>query len=186
MTPARLRTVSRVVVREGGSDRADWSKRGLCLDEDPELFFPIGNTGPALQQIEEAKAVCRRCPVEAVCLERALERREPHGVWGGLDQMERANLLRSHARKTKREAAATFQGSRLDDIVLLLADGVAPENIAQRLHSSLPTLARSARRAGARDIANQFERADRVVNPDAYHLRDRRGTAAKKQKAASA
>ena len=41
----------------------DWRHRAACRDEDPELFFPIGNTGPALLQIEEAKAVCRRCPV---------------------------------------------------------------------------------------------------------------------------
>ena len=37
----------------------DWRHRAACLDEDPELFFPIGNTGPALLQIEEAKQVCR-------------------------------------------------------------------------------------------------------------------------------
>ena len=45
----------------------DWRHRAACLDEDPELFFPIGNTGPALQQIEDAKAVCRRCPVVDTC-----------------------------------------------------------------------------------------------------------------------
>ena len=37
----------------------DWRHKAACLDEDPELFFPIGNTGPALLQIEEAKQVCR-------------------------------------------------------------------------------------------------------------------------------
>ena len=41
----------------------DWRHKAACLDEDPELFFPIGNTGPALLQIEEAKQVCRRCTV---------------------------------------------------------------------------------------------------------------------------
>ena len=46
----------------------DWRHRSACLDEDPELFFPIGNTGPAILQIEEAKVVCRRCDVREQCL----------------------------------------------------------------------------------------------------------------------
>jgi len=40
-----------------------WRDRAACLDVDPELFFPLGNSDPALRQIEEAKAVCRRCAV---------------------------------------------------------------------------------------------------------------------------
>ena len=50
----------------------DWRHRALCRDEDPELFFPIGTTGPALVQIEQAKGVCRRCPVIESCLDWAL------------------------------------------------------------------------------------------------------------------
>lgn len=60
----------------------DWRHRAACLDEDPELFFPIGNTGPALLQIEEAKAVCRRCDVvalsDSVTQQRATFRPTPH------------------------------------------------------------------------------------------------------------
>ena len=45
-----------------------WRDCVACLNEDPELFFAVGNTGPALDQIEQAKSVCRRCgslrPVE--------------------------------------------------------------------------------------------------------------------------
>ena len=50
----------------------DWRHEAACRDEDPELFFPIGNTGPALAQIEEAKKVCHRCPVKEACLAWAL------------------------------------------------------------------------------------------------------------------
>ena len=51
----------------------DWRHRAICRDEDPELFFPVGNSGPALLQIAEAKAVCQRCPVTSECLSWALE-----------------------------------------------------------------------------------------------------------------
>ncbi|MFI0515829.1 WhiB family transcriptional regulator [Streptomyces sp. WSLK1-5] len=73
--------------------------RAACVDEDPELFFPIGDTGPALLQIEEAKAVCRRCPLIESCLESALERGEAAGVWGGLSEKERRSLKRREARR---------------------------------------------------------------------------------------
>jgi WhiB family transcriptional regulator, redox-sensing transcriptional regulator len=76
----------------------DWRDRSACLDEDPELFFPIGNTGPAILQIEEAKAVCRRCEVREQCLAWALEAGQDHGVWGGLSEDERRALKRRNAR----------------------------------------------------------------------------------------
>ena len=82
----------------------DWRHRAECLDEDPELFFPIGNTGPALMQIEEAKQVCRRCDVREQCLAWALEAGQDHGVWGGLSEDERRALKRRNARARVRAA----------------------------------------------------------------------------------
>jgi WhiB family redox-sensing transcriptional regulator len=75
-----------------------WRDRAACLNEDPELFFPIGNTGPALIQIEEAKAVCRRCEVIGDCLSWAIESGKEDGVWGGLSADERRALKRRIAR----------------------------------------------------------------------------------------
>ncbi|MEW2515802.1 WhiB family transcriptional regulator [Streptomyces sp. NPDC046870] len=73
--------------------------RAACADEDPELFFPIGDSGPALLQEEEAKAVCRRCPLIESCLQGALDRGESAGVWGGLSEKERRSLKRRAARR---------------------------------------------------------------------------------------
>ena len=78
--------------------RMDWRHEAACRDVDPELFFPIGNTGPALVQIEEAKAVCRRCSVVDECLRWALETGQDAGVWGGLSEDERRALKRRNAR----------------------------------------------------------------------------------------
>ena len=82
----------------------DWRHRAICRDEDPELFFPIGNTGPAMLQIEQAKAVCRRCPVIQECLTWALESGQDAGVWGGLSEDERRALKRRNARARARMA----------------------------------------------------------------------------------
>jgi WhiB family redox-sensing transcriptional regulator len=82
----------------------DWRHRAACRDEVPELFFPIGNTGPALLQIEEARAVCRRCEVVDSCLAWALESGQDAGVWGGMSEDERRALKRRSARNRARTA----------------------------------------------------------------------------------
>jgi WhiB family redox-sensing transcriptional regulator len=76
----------------------DWRQHAVCREEDPELFFPIGHAGPALTQTEEAKAVCRRCPVSSECLTWALESGQDAGVWGGLGENERRALKRRSTR----------------------------------------------------------------------------------------
>lgn len=80
----------------------DWRHRAACLDEDPELFFPIGVTGPALAQVEEAKKVCMRCDVRSECLQWALDNGQDHGVWGGLSEDERRSMKRRAARSRLR------------------------------------------------------------------------------------
>jgi len=85
------------------SINADWRHRAACRDEDPELFFPVGNTGPALLQIEDAKAVCRRCDVVDQCLQWALESGQDAGVWGGMSEDERRALKQRTVRAGQRE-----------------------------------------------------------------------------------
>ena len=80
----------------------DWRDRAACRDEDPELFFPIGTTGSAVHQIENAKAVCRGCPVEQQCLAWALTTGQDAGIWGGLTADERRGLRRREARSRSR------------------------------------------------------------------------------------
>ncbi|MFJ4963163.1 Transcriptional regulator WhiB1 [Streptomyces sp. ADI96-02] len=82
----------------------NWRTHAACREEDPDLFFPIGSTGPAIVQVEEAKAVCRTCPVQAQCLEWALENGQDSGVWGGMSENERRTLKRRSRRKAHRAA----------------------------------------------------------------------------------
>ena len=87
----------RPVAREG-VDIMDWRHEAACREVDPELFFPIGNSGPALLQIEEAKQVCRRCTVMEECLRWAIESGQDAGVWGGMSEDERRTLKRRTIR----------------------------------------------------------------------------------------
>lgn len=76
----------------------DWRHHAVCRDEDPELFFPIGSTGPAATQVDQAKIVCQRCSVVEDCLSWALETGQESGVWGGTSEDERRVLRRRGAR----------------------------------------------------------------------------------------
>ncbi|MGP4003999.1 WhiB family transcriptional regulator [Streptomyces sp. 8N706] len=101
-----MHTIVRTSAYGPVSTAAPARPRPACADEDPELFFPIGNTGPALFQIEEAKVVCGRCPVMEQCLQWALENNEHSGVWGGLSEDERRAMKRRAARKRAGAARA--------------------------------------------------------------------------------
>ena len=79
----------------------EWIERASCLDQDPDLFFPVGTTGPAVEQTARAKAVCRRCSVRRECLAWALDTCQDAGVWGGLGEEDRREI-----RRARRRAAA--------------------------------------------------------------------------------
>ncbi|EYT79410.1 MULTISPECIES: WhiB family transcriptional regulator [unclassified Streptomyces] len=81
----------------------NWREHAACRHEDPDLFFPIGTTGPALVQTEQAKAVCGRCPVREECLRWALDTDQTIGVWGGTGEDERRALRRRRAVARRRQ-----------------------------------------------------------------------------------
>jgi WhiB family redox-sensing transcriptional regulator len=67
----------------------EWSDRAACLSAEPDVFFPVGSAGLAVDDITAAKAICAGCSVLADCRDYALRSRQPFGVWGGLDEEER-------------------------------------------------------------------------------------------------
>jgi WhiB family redox-sensing transcriptional regulator len=84
-----------------------WIERAGCLEEDPELFFPVGYSPPAVEQTERAKAICLACEVRGECLRWALDTCQDAGVWGGLDEEERRVIRRQRRRLVaERETAA--------------------------------------------------------------------------------
>lgn len=79
-----------------------WQYEGACRSAEPSVFFhPEGERGNARRRRDEAaKAVCAGCPVLAECREHALAVREPYGVWGGLTEEERNEVLADELSRT--------------------------------------------------------------------------------------
>jgi WhiB family transcriptional regulator, redox-sensing transcriptional regulator len=71
-------------------DMPDWRRSAACLGRDTNLWYP---EGAQRRNAREAKAVCQGCPVRAECLDFAIKHGE-RGVWGGLNEYERAKLTR--------------------------------------------------------------------------------------------
>ena len=76
----------------------DWRNYAACRDVDPDLFFPLGTSGASLLQIEEAKQICRTCPVCRPCLQWALDSGDD-GVWGGTTEDERRTHRQLRAKR---------------------------------------------------------------------------------------
>lgn len=81
----------------GVAERIDGTRPTACELGDPDLMFPNEEEivyGRRNHELERAKATCAGCWFRVQCLEGAVERREPHGVWGGLTTRERESLRR--------------------------------------------------------------------------------------------
>ena len=73
-----------------------WHERAACRGPNHVIFFPP----PRLERRSEkrarearAKEICTTCAVQSSCLDYALSIREQHGVWGGLTENERREIL---------------------------------------------------------------------------------------------
>ncbi len=74
------------------AERGQWQESSACRSSDPEMFFPVGTTGHALDNIERAKVICATCAVQDECLDYALHTNQEAGVWGGYAEDERRRL----------------------------------------------------------------------------------------------
>lgn len=86
---------------------AEWFESAACLGipRAADIFYPVGTTGMAEDQIAIAKSICAGCPVQLDCLEWALAHDE-QGVWGGMSEDDRRRLR----RRLRREAVRVAEG----------------------------------------------------------------------------
>lgn len=81
----------------GARPDTSWRTKAACQGEDAVFFFaPAHFERKPEKDFREGKAreLCRRCPVLQQCLEYSLVTAEPHGIWGGLNELQRVRLLR--------------------------------------------------------------------------------------------
>ncbi len=74
----------------------NWQIRAACRGPHATVFFPpaqFERKEDKLRREARAKEICVDCGVRAACLDYAIEIREPHGIWGGLNEAERRQLL---------------------------------------------------------------------------------------------
>jgi WhiB family redox-sensing transcriptional regulator len=92
------------------SETWEWQLQAACRGMDSSFFFhPERERGPAKAQREQrAKEVCRHCPVIEPCRRHALAAQEPYGVWGGLSEGEREQIVRR--RRTQEATNGTAAG----------------------------------------------------------------------------
>jgi WhiB family redox-sensing transcriptional regulator len=78
---------------------ARWQDHAACRGLDPTLFFPDEDADDAaVPAAADAIRICGGCGVREHCLETALARREPAGVWGGVTDQERRRIIRRRRR----------------------------------------------------------------------------------------
>jgi hypothetical protein len=67
-----MTATSRRARTDAAPNQDNWRSYGACKNDDPDLFFPIGQGGPARLQVEQAKQVCWRCPGKMLASEHVL------------------------------------------------------------------------------------------------------------------
>lgn len=72
-----------------------------CQNDQPDLWF-----AEQPDVLARAQALCRRCPLRRQCLDDALARREPWGVWGGQIVQRGAIIAHKRGRGRPRKLAA--------------------------------------------------------------------------------
>ena len=86
-----------------------WRASAQCRRDNAVYFFaPPHFERKAEKDLREgaARSLCRACPVQQECLEYSIAVQEPHGIWGGLNELERKRLQRKRA--AEREAAQQY------------------------------------------------------------------------------
>ena len=77
-----------------------WQAKAAFRGPQASVFFPPSHAERKDEKVARearAKAICSECHVREACLDYAIRIREPHGIWGGLNEVERKQILERRA-----------------------------------------------------------------------------------------
>lgn len=77
-----------------------WQEKAACKGPHCAVFFPpsyLERKDEREARERRAKEICSGCPVQRACLDYAIEIREPHGIWGGMNEVERKQVIAQRA-----------------------------------------------------------------------------------------
>ena len=84
-----------VARREDDSDDLRWQQQAACRGDHSSAFYPplhFERKELRLARERLAKSICAQCRVKLSCLAYAIRTAEPHGIWGGMNEVERRQL----------------------------------------------------------------------------------------------
>lgn len=93
-----------------------WMNDAACAGYETDLWFPDSYKSQRTR-VKEALKICHTCPVRSQCLEFALDNEEEFGIWGGLTEGQRYELLRRSkaAKPCVVDGCVRPRGRRADD-----------------------------------------------------------------------
>jgi WhiB family redox-sensing transcriptional regulator len=108
MTRKRIYPLTAMLSTLPAPAEPSWRADAQCRTSNAVHFFPpahFEHKEEKDQREGSARALCRTCPVQKVCLEYSLAVQEPHGIWGGLNELERRRLIRKRAAEAEQRSA---------------------------------------------------------------------------------
>jgi WhiB family transcriptional regulator, redox-sensing transcriptional regulator len=86
-----------------------WQTKAACRGPHAIVFFPPSHPERKEERLSReraAKEICRPCPVRQECLDYAIRIREAHGIWGGLNELERKQIIENELGEPRAVASA--------------------------------------------------------------------------------
>jgi WhiB family redox-sensing transcriptional regulator len=116
-----------MTIRDVLCDAPNFAQAVCATVEDKDFFFPDGRTDEA-ERLPQLKALCASCIHRKECLEYAISRQIPYGIWGGQTPREREVVTRPRRIPV---------GEIANNIIDLNERGFTATEIATRLDTSL-------------------------------------------------